>query len=942
MQQISTNYLDRIKLNLQSQKTAENPAVNPSVRQIDTLSNVTPDFNVSVPVGYQKIKDIKFPYDTTASLYKLSNGQNVIIIPKEGTTVVKSYVKTGSMNEPDNLRGISHFIEHNLFNGSKGLDADEFFTRVNEMGASSNAATGYAETNYYINSNLLRKGDLEEKIKLQASMLQSPYFLTDKLEKEKGIVNSEINMILSNPDNIGFNRAIKNLYNIQSTSVDLIGGTTDNITNLTREDVVDYFNRNYYPANTTTVITGEVDPDETIKLVAKYFNSTKTPPASRNYEKLQPVQSAVREDIISDKAHSTGIYAAFNGPADNDAKGQVLLKALSVLLTGSKNARISKELRDYNADVYMDVETVSTKPSDGLAIVFNGETTEENSPKVLRIIANKIDELKHKQPTPDEMSFIKKTLKRNFASNFECSANLNTIIGEATLDGILNSINDYEKMVDSLTPQDISNAAAKYLDTTKASIVLVHPDTIDEATLRKNHVAAQKITFTGNSDNILKKTAVNMDNVKSYKTSNNFQIITNNSKTNNCDLSIAFENLYSANVNPATPIILHKMLNAGSASRHEFDYLADLNKDAISVKFRADESGLGANAYFAAEDLPKTLDAINEVLLNPRITEATLDMAKKQILEAIELADKTPMEKLNKELFPNDNYGATDEDIKEGLKKVTLADVHGLYEYIMKNPSGSIVISAPFKQNPELLNTLAKHLPAGNKQFADINPAILDTYTPVAQTKVLTDTHNKNQADIVEAFKFKNNGNLKDDVTVTLLNIILGGNSSSRLFQDLRETEKLAYSVRSTVNYHDNTGIMKLRIGTTTENKQTGEISYDNVQKSIDGFNRHIQKIKTEKVSEKELENAKLYLKNLILSDNEDGFGKMISLDIGLHNYYGPSRENQFIDMIDNITVDDIYNMANHIFNSKPVYSINATPNTLAANKEYFKKLETV
>ena len=217
-----------------------------------------------------------------------------------------------------------------------------------------------------------------------------------------------------------------------------------------------------------------------------------------------------------------------------------------------------------------------------------------------------------------------------------------------------------------------------------------------------------------------------------------------------------------------------------------------------------------------------------------------------------------------------------------------------------------------------------------------------DNYEPIAQTKVLTDVHNKNQADIIEAFKFKNNGNLKDDMTVLLLNTILGGNSSSRLFNDLREQQKLAYSVRSRVNYYKNTGVLMLRIGTTTENKTTNEQSYDNVQKSIDGFNKHIQKIKSEKVNEKELENAKLYCKNMVLSANEDVAGKTSSLESGLYDYYGLNKENLILEMIDKITVDDIYNAANNIFNSKPVYSINATQNTLDANKDYFARLETV
>lgn len=116
-------------------------------------------------------------------------------------------------------------------------------------------------------------------------MLQSPKFLVDKLEKEKKIVNSEINMCLSDNENIGYSQTVKNLFNIKSSSIDLVAGNTDNISSLTQDDVVKYFNNNYYPANMTTVITGEVEPQKTMELVSKYFNSTKVPTGERHFEK---------------------------------------------------------------------------------------------------------------------------------------------------------------------------------------------------------------------------------------------------------------------------------------------------------------------------------------------------------------------------------------------------------------------------------------------------------------------------------------------------------------------------------------------------------------------------------------------------------------------------------------------------------------------------------
>ena len=168
--------------NKQVFKGNETVQINP---QIEQLSNIQPDFAVKTPMAYTKIGEMNFPYDTKAYCYKLTNGQRVIIVPQEGETVLKTYVNTGSMNEPDNLRGISHYIEHNLFNGSQGLEQGDFFKQVDKMGASTNASTGFAETNYYISSNLLNEGDLENKIKIHASMLETPLFAADKLEKEK-------------------------------------------------------------------------------------------------------------------------------------------------------------------------------------------------------------------------------------------------------------------------------------------------------------------------------------------------------------------------------------------------------------------------------------------------------------------------------------------------------------------------------------------------------------------------------------------------------------------------------------------------------------------------------------------------------------------------------------------------------------------------------------
>lgn len=910
------------------QKTAFKGSENQTNPQIKELQDVKPDFAVKTPMAYSKTGEMNFPYDTKAHCYKLANGQKVIIVPQEGETVVKTYVNTGSMNEPDNLRGISHYIEHNLFNGSEGLEEGDFFKQTDKMGAYTNASTGFAETNYFISSNLLNEGDLENKIKLHASMLETPLFAVEKLEKEKGIVNSEINMITSNPENIAINKMLKNLYGIKSTSTDMIGGTTDNITNLTREDVVNYYNNNYYPANMVTVITGEVNPEETIKLISKHFTSKKQPSQQRHIEKLTPTQKTVREDIISDKATATFITVGFDSPKNSQER--VYMEALTELLSNSKTSRIDKKIKNLNSGSVSYEEKITT--NNDRAVIFASEGTEENSEKVLKTIFNEIGNIPNNPPSDEELQIIKKRMLKNFSNTFEESAPTNNAIGKSILENNDDYINNYEAVVKSMTAEDLVNAAKKYLDLNKASVAVVHPASASEETIKQNH---KQVSFTGAS----KKEAIDPNSFKEYNLKNNYRAALVNSKSNNVNIAFKLSTDKDIECKPSASVVLSQLLNEGSINKNQTDFDTELAKEGIEKGVAASEHAITCSISCDTDNIPKSFNSIKEVIETPRFTNEEFELVKNRIRDNILTSEKSPFDKLEPELFKGLPQGYSKEDLLNDLNTLTLDDVKELHKKLLSQSKGIISIAAPFDRKPELKNEVFSNIASFNsvKEFSP--KEIQNIYKPVETTKVLTNIDFKNQADIVEAYKFKINGNLKDMVTIRLLNTILGGSSSSRLFCDLREKEKLAYHVRSQYNSDNDIGIFALNIGTTTENKETGEQSFDNVKKSIDGFNRHIQKIKSEKVTEDELANAKLQYKNIILNDNHTAADRADNIFNGIDDSYGATRQNQILEEIDKITVDDIYNAANYIFAGKPIYSIVATENTLKANEEYLKSL---
>lgn len=934
------------KANIEVSKTqqggsvATNPIQNKS-SQTQELPQVVPSYNVHAPLKYSSNGIEELPCNIKAHMYKLENGQRVVIIPKKGPTVVKTYVNVGSMNEPDRVRGISHFIEHNLFNGSDGLEAGEFFATVNKLGASTNASTGFATTDYYIESNLLKKSDLEAEIKIHASMLETPKFAKNMIEKEKGPVTSEINMILDDPENLATNYTLKTLYKIKSTSQDVIGGTVDNISKLTQEDIVDYYKRNYYPANMVTVITGEVEPDNTMALVSKYFRSTNTNPPQRNFEKLTPLEKTVRNDLISDKTTGAIVSIGFSGPKNNNTRDKILLDAFQFFLVGSSVARLNKSLEAIQTNAFISSDRISTKPEDNMVVLFSTQTSDNNVENAIKRVFTEIADLEKNPPSEQELNIVKKKLKLNLAQVFESSSIINTVVGTAMLDNDLVSVKEFEKVIDNLSAQDIVDFAKKYFDLDKVAITIVHPQSANMKSINQNYKKANNLSFCGRND-INHKQAVDVSKIKRYGITNNFSVVTNETDKNIATFDLSLSAEAPADVKPGVSDILSIMLNRGSEFKDDKKFFIDLENQGIQASFSANDRGISVNSMFLPADGVSALQSVKEVLMNPRFTDEDLEFAKNFLKESMQNIPKNSKEGLLKEMFKGQPYGTTAEDVLKNIDNITLGDVQGLYQYIMDNAQGQVVISAPFETNPDVKKGMFDELCTEFPTLKPSKPNLFNSYEPVTDKKVVVQEASKSQAEIQMGYKFKTNNNLQDSITFELLNTILGGTPSSRLFADLREQQKLAYRVNSTLSYFDNSGVISMFIKTTTDDPQTGTVSYDNVQKSLNGFNTHIQKLLNENVTDEELENAKATLKNKILNYSELTADKNVSILIGLKSFYGVSKDNQILELIDKITVEDIRAAANYIFKSNPTISLVATKNTIDNNKEYLNSLGSV
>ena len=202
---------------------------------------------------------------------KINNGLEVFIVPKENVNgiYVTFTTKFGSACnefvpiEKDHMEkvpyGIAHFLEHKVFEQKDGKDPFDFYS---EKGCDANANTSNYKTTYLFSGS----GNFNENLTYLLDYVQSPYFTDENIEKEKGIIEQEIKMYDDSPFYKIYDGIVYNAF-VNHPIKHPIAGTVEDIKNITKEQLYLCYNTFYNPSNMFLVITGNVDPEETINTI---------------------------------------------------------------------------------------------------------------------------------------------------------------------------------------------------------------------------------------------------------------------------------------------------------------------------------------------------------------------------------------------------------------------------------------------------------------------------------------------------------------------------------------------------------------------------------------------------------------------------------------------------------------------------------------------------
>src|SRR3989339_225179 len=211
----------------------------------------------------------------------LKNGLRLITANIEGTEAITALVlfKVGSRYETKSENGISHFIEHMMFKGTKKRPNTLALSKdLDRVGAEYNAFTSRDYTGYYVKVDAEK---LELALDVLSDMLLNSKFEEGELEKEKGVISEEIRMYEDNPMMFIDDLFEENLFGSDHPLGRSIAGTVKGINGFSRKKMIDYREKYYTPNNTVLVLTGNLKNKKINELTEKYFGE--------NGKKAKPV-----------------------------------------------------------------------------------------------------------------------------------------------------------------------------------------------------------------------------------------------------------------------------------------------------------------------------------------------------------------------------------------------------------------------------------------------------------------------------------------------------------------------------------------------------------------------------------------------------------------------------------------------------------------------------
>jgi len=370
----------------------------------------------------------------------LPNGIKLITIKKDTQiAAIHTGIKIGSIYESANEKGISHFIEHMLFKGSKVRTNEQLNIELEALGGEYNAYTDNTSTVYSITT---LSEELEKSIELLSDMLINASFPNEEIEKERDVILAEIRTSKDDVEDYSFKKINEIAFDKSPLKYETIGDEK-NIKKFNREKLINFYDKYYVPNNCYISIVSPFNHDEIFDMVGNYFHDWIWKEFKREEVIIEDNIPCKKVSYKKDIEQSTIIYLfTFH---NLNKEEELSLRILNHKFGESANSILFRDLREERGlayDVYSDLDLTSSVKTLYIYTAVGEESIEET----IKVIDNCIDRIKNEEIVFDDstIKLMKKVLKTAVAFTLEDC----TDIGNYVLHQIIDDEDIYKFMSD--------------------------------------------------------------------------------------------------------------------------------------------------------------------------------------------------------------------------------------------------------------------------------------------------------------------------------------------------------------------------------------------------------------------------------------------------------------------------------------------------------------
>lgn len=402
----------------------------------------------------------------------LSNGLRVITAPMKDspTATALVLVETGSKYEDKRTNGLSHFLEHMCFKGTKNRPTAMDITKeLDGLGAQSNAFTTQEYTGYWTKA---QAGKLPELLDIVSDIYINPIFDAGEIEKEKGVIVQEINMYEDMPMRQVYDIFMGVLYGDQPAGW-LITGPKEEVVKLTREDFLAYQKKHYLASSTIVMVAGGFDEEKVIKEIEKKFADM---PKGEKGAKLPVRESQEHPEILIQYKDTDQTHLMLGVRSKNIFdKDTYTLDCLAGILGGGMSSRLFQKIREEMGAAYYVRAGNDAYTDHGVLMVSIGS----DNTKIFDVISATIEELRKiskEAVPPDELARVKSYLIGHLFLDVESTDSLANFLGlQETLTKKILSPEEVAKKIEAVSADDIMRVAKEIFKNERLNMALIGP-----------------------------------------------------------------------------------------------------------------------------------------------------------------------------------------------------------------------------------------------------------------------------------------------------------------------------------------------------------------------------------------------------------------------------------------------------------------------------------